>query len=437
MIALTKTQRIVYSFFAQTVILLLLFSAVYLLGGVKFLGADPLADGLPYHQVNALANVLLQLTALTGLLGGGVYVVAMTRADNRLKDETLLVWLSRGWTLLLLLAFFAGFFGLLEGRSLLELPPVLDIALGVLLAAFIYVIASSAAERSAVVLIWLVGMVLGVIGGAVGLFPANDFLMDRALRALAVGLMWNIGYVLAAVALGFWLIHRFSNLTPAWVETQLNAVAGLLALAGTLASLPPLYTLGTSDFVRTIGGFGTVIIPVCYLIYALHTYKALSARNTTVTLAAQWFGLGGLLLLIGMGGLGALAASPAVSQWTAGTRLSDTQMLLTAFGILALALGVINQATAELRGQNRRVTGLMPFWMIAFGIVGGALALGAAGLTQTYLERILGVGYLETQRLIVPLYAGWMLGFVLAAGGVLIYALGFVARRVEAISETA
>jgi nitric oxide reductase subunit B len=195
--------------------------------------------------------------------------------------------------------------------------------------------------------------------------------------------------------------------------------------------------LGAADFVRTIGWIGTAMIPVCYLIYALHTYKALSARNTTATLAAQWFGLGGLLLLIGIGGLGALVASPAVNQWTAGTRLNDTQMLLTAFGILALVLGVINQATAELRGQNRRVTGLMPFWMIAFGIIGGALALGAAGLTQTYLERILGVGYLETQRLIVPLYAGWIFGIVLAAAGVLIYALGFIARRVETIPESA
>jgi nitric oxide reductase subunit B len=71
----------------------------------------------------------------------------------------------------------------------------------------------------------------------------------------------------------------------------------------------------------------------------------------------------------------------------------------------------------------------MPFWLVAFGIVGGGLALGGAGAVQVYLERILSLGYLETQTLLIPLYVGWVLGGLALALGVLVYALGFWKRR--------
>jgi nitric oxide reductase subunit B len=172
-----------------------------------------------------------------------------------------------------------------------------------------------------------------------------------------------------------------------------------------------------------------IVAPVFYLIFAAHSYRALSSRNPTVTLAAHWYTMGLLLLLLGPGLLGGLQAAPGIRQWTAGTRLSDLQTTLTALAVVAIVLGVINQAAAEVRGQNRRVTGLAPFWLVSFGVIGGGAALAGAGIAQTYLERILGMGYLETQTLIVPLYALWVLGWLSVALGTGIYALAFWARR--------
>ena len=40
-------------------------------------------------------------------------------------------------------------------------------------------------------------------------------LQDRGLRSLAVGLQMNMAYPLMALTLGYWLMHRFSDLTPA------------------------------------------------------------------------------------------------------------------------------------------------------------------------------------------------------------------------------
>jgi nitric oxide reductase subunit B len=420
---MTRTQHIAYGWLAQAVILLMLYAGVTVLGAVKFLANDPLAVSLPYHQVGALSNVLLQLSVVSGLLGGGVYVVASQCADSRgqrLKDERLLGYTFALWTLLLLAAFLAGMLGLLEGRHLLELPPLLDIGQIMVLLLVTAAVARSLSDWTPFALVWTAGMALSVICTIIGLIPTLDYVADRLLRALAVGIHFNVAFVLAAAALGYWLMHRFSDAPQGLLDSSLYTVAGLLSVAGLLVSFP---------WTTTLGNMGAIAAPILYLVCAAHSYRALSSRNSTATLAAHWYTLGLVLLLLGPGLLGGLQAAPGIRQWTVGTRLSDLQMTLTALAVVAIVLGVTNQAAAELRGQNRRVTGLMPFWLTAFGIVGGAIALSGAGLAQTYLERILGVGYLETQTLITPLYALWLLGWLSTALGVGIYALGFWARR--------
>jgi hypothetical protein len=417
---MTTTQRIAYNLFAQVVLLLLVYAALALFGAVKFLATDPLALSLPYNQVGAFGNMLLNLALLTGLLGGGLYI------SESVPDERLLTYTFRLWTALLIGAFFSGVLGLLEGRHMLELPLTLDIVLLIGLALFAFSIIRGIKNGSPVLLVWTFGLAISAVCTVLGLIPTSDYLLDRTLRALSVNLNLNIAYVLMALALGSWLIRRFSNAPQDWADTSLYTLAGLLTIAGVLVSLPPLYPLGGSS---ALGGIAVFLVPIIYLIFAAHSYRGLSDRNNTMTLAAHWYGLAVLLLLVSVGFLGGLQATPGTSAWTFGTRLTDLQSTLTAFAILAVILGVINQAAAELRQENARITGLMPFWLITFGIIGGGVVLLAAGVTQGILERTLSIGYLETQAQLTPLYALWIVGLLSTALGVAFYAMGFWFRR--------
>jgi nitric oxide reductase subunit B len=417
----TRTEKIAYHLFAQVVVLLMLYSAAALLSAVKFLPTDPLARSLPFHHAAALADALLHLAVLTGLLGGGVYAAAHTRADRRLVNEPLLHTAASLWTGLLALTFAAGLLGSLVTDTLL-----LDVLRVVVIVIVVGVVTASVDAYKPVVLVWSIGLWLSAACTFIVLRTTTDYLHDAALRALMGGLNQNVAYVLATVALGYWLMHRFSNVTLSWVEPSLLSAAGLLALAGTLLTLASLYPLDTEGWPGTLAA---VSAPAIYLVFAAHSYRALSDRNPTATLAAHWYALGLVLFLSGPGLLGGVLALPAVRQWTAGTRLAGLQATLTLFACLAVVMGVINQVAAELHGVNGRVTGLMPFWLVAFGTIGGASALAGAGVGQVYMERVLGVGYLETQALLVPLYAGWIFGLVVAALGVALYALGFWYRR--------
>ena len=418
---MTSSQKIIFRFFQQTVLLLILYVIASLVAGVKFLAADdPLLTVLPYNQAGALANVLLNLTVLTGLIGGGLYMAAQQRINPLALRLAGIVW-----TILLILAVLAGLFGLLGGRNLLELPLVLNAVLAIGLLLVLAAVIPSV--RAPMVQLWTLGLGLVLVGILIGLLPPGDYLQDRGLRVLAVGLHMNIAYPLMAISLGYWLKHRFSDLTPAWLEQDIYIAAGLVLLAGVCLTFARIQA--SADWVVTVGNFAAVIAPLLYLLVIARCYPALTQRNGTHTLAAHWFSLSLLLFFLGFGLVAAVQLAPAIRPYTLGTGLADLQSTLTLLAAVVMSLGVVNQAAAELRGQNWRITGLTPFWLVSVGILGGGLALAAAGVVQVYLERLLSIGYLDTQALLVPLYIGWIMGMIVLLLGIVLYALGFWSHR--------
>ncbi|MBI1276605.1 MAG: hypothetical protein GC179_00615 [Anaerolineaceae bacterium] len=418
---MTTSQKIIFRFFQQTVLLLILYVIAALMAGVKFLAADdPLLTVLPYNQANALANVLLNLTVLTGLIGGGLYMAAQRRINESLLRLTSLLW-----TVLLILSVLAGLFGLLGGRNLLEIPLILN---GLLIISLVSVLlAITPSIRTSLVQFWALGLVLAIIAILIGLLPAGDYVQDRGLRALVVGLQMNIAYPLMALTLGYWLMHRFSDLTPAWLDNDIYIAAGLVLLTGICLTFARVQM--AADWVISVGNLAGVLAPLFYLLVIARCYPALTQRNGTHTLAAHWFTLSLLLFFLAFGLVAAVQLAPAIRPYTLGTRLTDLQSTLTLLAAVVMSLGVVNQAAAELRGQNWRVTGLTPFWLVSVGILGGGLALAGAGVVQVYLERLLSLGYLDTQALLVPLYIGWVMGLIVILLGIILYALGFWSHR--------
>ena len=81
------------------------------------------------------------------------------------------------------------------------------------------------------------------------------------------------------------------------------------------------------------------------------------------------------------------------------------------------------------------------------GMFGMTMAMGAAGLTQTYLERIMGVGYLETQQKIQVHYLMWLATGIVFTLGAMAFIWDFATagvpqrvvgtRRTERLAEAA
>lgn len=261
--------------------------------------------------------------------------------------------------------------------------------------------------------IWCFGLLIMLLGLAGFLF--------REYR-ISHNIYLNIGCPVAIVSLGFWLMRRFSNISPTWANLGVRVVAGELALAGVLLTLAQI-------FPHLFGYVAAGTVPLMASIFAAHSYRALSDRNHTRTLAAHWYALGVLLFLLGAGFMGAVLSLPEVSQAVLRTHLPDLQTMLTRLAFAMILLGVANQSAAELRAVNWRVTGLMPFWLVSFGIIIGAIGLGGAGLVQIYLLSLLGMDVMWVHVLLRPLYSLWCIGQGLMVMGMVIYTITFWLRK--------
>lgn len=395
---MTASKRQLYHLMTLTVALLVTVAFVAVLDARAWTQPQPPAP-------NPLAGALLRLLALTGLLGGGLYAIAAERADGQLKAGRWLPALVIAWGLLPLAWILAHVATIDAGRLLLG-------AESLLLALWALIGWRSLPQRQRVSQIWCAA--LAVDAGLALLLAAFGAALLADLRLYAAQTVMGL-------AVGYWLMHRYSNITPFWRDQSIAVIAPLLAATGALLALAADLPLA--------GHALTVAAPLALMLTAAHSYRALSDRNSSRTLAAHWHALALILWLLAIGALAPLTRHPDAVAAVMGTPLDAVRDSLASWALVALGLGAVNQSVAEMRGQDRRITGLLPFWLVCFGLLAAAQMLAGAGLVQVAAERMLGTDALETHQAIIMLYRLRLAATVAVLLGAVIYALGFAARR--------
>lgn len=251
--------------------------------------------------------------------------------------------------------------------------------------------------------VWMVGMAVIVVCYVLVLSPS---------------LRLNVGYVITGVALTFWLMRRFGNVAQAWADAGVVYVAAFMTIAGLCLSFPGLAI------------FAPFVVPLCWANFAAHSYRALSDTTPSRTLSAHWMALALIVWLLGLVLVGALIALPDIRDMAQATILPYVQRSLIHTGAWALILAVINQAVAEMRRQNQRITGLLPYWCVLFGTLGYHLALGVMGVVQIYFG-LLDVVPQQADMLLQPLHLLAIIAHTGLTFGFLFYAMGFYARRLR------
>ena len=181
--------------------------------------------------------------------------------------------------------------------------------------------------------------------------------------------------------------------------------------------------------------------PVALVGMAIYAYSALrrSGLAHPNTLALHWTVGSAVFTMFGAGLLGLAHTWPAVNKWTHGTLITPMHGHAAFYGAYAMiVLAVIAYALPSLT-QNRPVAddavtqsratapeamehplGYWAFWLQVAGMFGMTISFATAGIGQVYLERILGLGFLETQ-LKIQVHFLMLLGtaFIFTAGAVL------------------
>lgn len=398
MIQLSPRGKVVYQFLNLTVALLLLYAASLLLAALNQL-PTPLASWAT--SLDNLAEQSFELLLLTGFLAAGL-MLAGESLSGPVLDRWRLIWL----------AFVGATFALSAlGRTQLA-DGLTAVALLAMLAWSLRCGGASTCLRC-----WRIGMLLIVLNSTLAAFEVGD--LGPAITAFQV----QVAFALCSLSIVFWLIPRYSRLSQDWAQDSLRITAVLVFLGGSLISL------GRLGITEPVSLAATPLIAISYILLASHSARALRNLNENASLAPHWIALATIFWLIGGGFLGALSIQPGIAQAMRGTDLAAAQHWLGGWVSLAIILGFVNEAAAALRGDNQRVTGYMPFWLIGFGVGLASILQVCRGLLQIYLREVAALEPPAEAELLMPVTIVWLICLLAAAAGMTLYAIGFWLRQ--------
>jgi hypothetical protein len=399
-----------------------------------FSSAGPLFSTLDYATLHSLAWVCLRCGMVSGVLGGGVYVTADFRPSRTIDDERALRWAVRVWWVVVVCSLAAAVFQLAPDRPQVWVPAWVDLGAVLAIAGVLRALWPSR-PASAIFEVWAVGVGCMLLGLVSGLIPPTDFAHARVLGLVSLSLRDTLGVLVTLLPLAYWLLHRVSNITPAWMETSAYAggALGLLAAAG--AAIGGFNTGFRDDAAVSVSAglwgvvslFSACIIAISLLILGAHAYRALSDRNPARTLAAHWVAWALIMLLAG-GFFQAMALAPESAPFFSGTHLAALGPNAWALASIALFLGLFNQVAAETDRSRPRITGLVPYWLFVFGSIGIVASLMLIGTVQVYLRGGFGMTHAESEAMLRFFYGMWSGSLGLVVLGLLVYAAVMLVR---------
>jgi len=402
-----RTQSIAYPYFVVALLLYGLQMVFGLLSVTKYLGPDPIRAILPFDRAKAIHTNLLIVWVLTGFMGATYWLVP-EESRTEIYSPRLAYWQLGLFVVAGVTAVVGYLFGWTDGNKLLEQPLPVKIAIVVVMLMFLYNIGMTiyrAKRLTTTEGVLVAGLALSAILYLPALLSFNNYTVSIYYRWWTVHLWVEGVWEMIQGALLAYLLIRLSGADREVMEKWLYVIIGLTFISGLLGTAHHYYWIGVPGYWLVIGGIFSALEPLSFLAMAMYAYTAIKRSGIAHPnrMALHWTIGSAIFSALGAGVLGLAHTWPSVNKWTHGTMITPMHGHMAFFGAyVMIVLAMITYAAPELfgHGPERRETGagLWAFWLQIAGMFGMTMAFAAAGITQTYLERILGLGYLDTQQ---------------------------------------
>ncbi len=400
-----RSQSVAYWYFAVAMVLFGLQLVFGLLSATKYLGPDPLLYVLPFDVTKVIHTNLLIVWVLAGFMGATYWMVP-DESRTELHSVKLAYWQLGLWVAMGVTAVIGYLFRWGTGNKLLEQPLPHKLVIVVVMAMFLYNVVMTIRKSGRFTT--TEGVLLLGIGGAAVLFvPAllqfDNYTVSIFYRWWTIHL-WVEG-VWMMIQGGFlaYLLIRLSGADREVMEKWLYVIVGLVFFAGILGTAHHYYWVGVPQYWLPIGGFFSALEPVALVAMAVYAYGALrrSGLAHPNTLALHWTVGSAVFTLFGAGVLGLAHTWPSINKWTHGTLITAMHghaAFYGAYAMIVMAMIVYAlPAMAPDRPERGTSAGYWAFWLQLAGMFGMTLSFATAGIGQVYLERVLGLGYLDAQ----------------------------------------
>lgn len=440
-----KSQSVAYWYFAVAMALFGLQMVFGLLSAAKYLGPDPLLYILPFDVTKVIHTNLLIVWVLTGFMGATYWIIPEeSRAELhsvKLAFIQLILWVVMGVTAVIGYLFRYG-----TGNKLLEQPLPHKIVIVICMLIFLYNIGMTIKKSGRFTTTEGV-LVLGLASSAVLFLPAllyyENYTVSIYYRWWTIHLWVEGVWMMIMGSFLAYLLIRLSGADREVMEKWLYVIVGLVFIAGILGTAHHYYWVGVPTYWLPIGGLFSALEPVALVGMAVYAYGAIrrSGLSHPNALALHWAVGSAVFTLFGAGLLGLAHTWPDINKWTHGTLITAMHGHAAFYGAyVMIVLAMITYALPYLtrgRPEEGSSVGYWAFWMQLAGMFGMTLSFATAGIGQVYLERVMGMGYLDAQlKIQVHFLMLIATGSVFVTGvGLFIYDFFRYPPRLEPISD--
>ncbi|AUN95028.1 cbb3-type cytochrome c oxidase subunit I [Pseudazoarcus pumilus] len=441
-----KSQSVAYWYFAVAMALFGLQMVFGLLSAAKYLGPDPLLYILPFDVTKVIHTNLLIVWVLTGFMGATYWIVPEeSRAELhsvKLAFIQLILWVVMGVTAIVGYLFRYG-----TGNKLLEQPLPHKIVIVICMLIFLYNIGMTIKKSGRFTTTEGV-LVLGLVSSAVLFLPAllhyENYTVSIYYRWWTIHLWVEGVWMMIMGSFLAYLLIRLSGADREVMEKWLYVIVGLVFIAGILGTAHHYYWVGVPTYWLPIGGLFSALEPAALVGMAIYAYGAIrrSGLAHPNALALHWAVGSAVFTLFGAGLLGLAHTWPDINKWTHGTLITAMHGHAAFYGAyVMIVLAMITYALPYMtkgRPEAGSSIGYWAFWMQLAGMFGMTLSFATAGIGQVYLERVMGMGYLDAQlKIQVHFLMLIATASVFVTGvGLFIYDFFRYPPRLEATSET-
>ncbi|WP_051235713.1 cbb3-type cytochrome c oxidase subunit I [Marinimicrobium agarilyticum] len=400
-----SSQSVAYWYFAVAMVLFGLQLVFGLLSATKYLGPDPLLYILPFDVTKVMHTNLLIVWVLAGFMGASYWMIP-EESRSELHSVKLAYIQLVLWTLMGVTAIIGYFFRYGTGNKLLEQPLPHKLVIVLCMLIFLYNIGMTIKKSGRFTTTEGV-LVLGLVSSAVLFFPAlfhyENYTVSIFYRWWTIHLWVEGVWMMIMGSFLAYLLIRLSGADREVMEKWLYVIVGLVFIAGILGTAHHYYWVGVPQYWLPIGGFFSALEPLALAGMAAYAYAAMrrSGLAHPNTLALHWTIGSAVFSLFGAGLLGLAHTWPAVNKWTHGTLITAMHGHAAFYGAyVMIVLAMITYALPGLtqgRREQGSVMGYWAFWLQIAGMFGMTLSFATAGIGQVYLERIMGMGYLDAQ----------------------------------------
>ncbi|MBV2167797.1 MAG: cbb3-type cytochrome c oxidase subunit I [Bdellovibrio sp.] len=422
-----KTQKIAYYFFAVCMLLLSLQIVYGFIMGFAHMGYDNLHSIIPFHTARATHTNLLVMWLLAGFMGAAYYIIPEETERELIYPQLAIVQLV-ALVVVGVTAIIGFHFNWWEGRKFLEIPRPLDYLVVVDVLLFIFLIGGTiwkGKRYSTTSIVLFFGLLTAALLYLPGMIPTTNQTMDSYWRWWVVHLWVEGVWELIMGAILSFLLIKLTGVDREIIEKWLYVIVGFTFLSGILGTGHHYYFIGTPRYWLMIGGFFSALEPLAFLgmaMYAIAMAKK-GGRQHPNRLALTWTIGCAVMSFVGAGFLGFAHTLPQVNIYTHGTLVTAMHGHLAFWGAYAMLIfAMIAYAMPQLTGRKLFDNGwsIFAFWTSNIGMVAMTLAFAVAGVAQVYLERRMGLDFLQVQKEIEVHF----LGLVLAAS---LFSLGIFA----------